>query len=232
MAEDTLIFDEMYTMYRERILRYLSRLVGETEAEDLTQETFLKAGRKLEGFRGDARPLTWLYKIATNTALDRLKSPSFRQLVQIEPAPGPVENASECAPLPGNPSPSHNVERQLIREEMSACIRNVIERLPENYRTIIILSNLEGLKDREIAEVLGERTGAIKIRLHRAREQLRKELSLMCVFYRDEENELACDLKSLSEVSPVRRAPGAEVVFPLSGNFDKKLLLYTGRSRI
>ncbi|HEY3277506.1 MAG TPA: RNA polymerase sigma factor [Syntrophorhabdaceae bacterium] len=202
MAEDALDFGQMYEMYRKRIERYLSRLVGETEAEDLTQETFLKAGKKLEGFRGEAQPLTWLYKIATNTALDRLKSPSFRQLVQIEPAPGPAENASVCAPLPVDASPSPNVERQLIREEMSACIRRVIDRLPENYRTIIVLSNLEGLKDREIADVLGERTGAIKIRLHRAREQLRKELSSTCVFYRDEENELACDLKSLSVGSP------------------------------
>jgi RNA polymerase sigma-70 factor, ECF subfamily len=90
------------------------------------------------------------------------------------------------------------VERQVIREEMNACIRNVIDRLPENHSTIIVPSNLEGLRDSEIADILGQSTGAVKIRLHRARGQLRKELSSSCVFYRDEENEPACDLKLIS----------------------------------
>lgn len=191
-------FDEIYTTYRERILRYLSRLAGEAEAEDLTQETFLKAGKKLDGFRGESGVLTWLYRIATNTALDRLKSPGYRDLVQIRPSAEPPEGASFDIAAPGSPT----VERQVIKEEMNACIRNVIDRLPGSYRTIIVLSNLEGLKDGEIAEVLGQSTSAVKIRLHRARERLRKELSSACVFYRDEENELACDLKSASGDAP------------------------------
>jgi RNA polymerase sigma-70 factor, ECF subfamily len=198
MDEGALNFEEIYTTYRGRILRYLSRLVGGAEAEDLTQETFLKAGKKLESFRGESQLLTWLYRIATNTALDKMRSPSYRELVQILPSTEPVEGASgqtrTTAPL--------TVERQVIREEMSACIRRVIDRLPESYRTIIVLSNLEGLKDGEIAEVLGQSTSAVKIRLHRARERLRIELSSSCVFYRDEENELACDLKSISVDPP------------------------------
>jgi RNA polymerase sigma-70 factor, ECF subfamily len=194
MDEGTLNFEEIYTTYRERILRYLSRYVGEAEAEDLAQETFLKAGKKLESFRGESQLLTWLYRIATNTALDKKRSPSYRELVQILPSTEPIEGASLHVDTTAPPT----VERQVIREEMSACIRRVIDRLPESYRTIIVLSNLEGLKDSEIAEVLDQSTSAVKIRLHRAREQLRKELSSSCVFYRDEENELACDLKSMS----------------------------------
>ena len=198
MGDSELNFDEIYTAYRERILRYLSRLVGEAEAEDLTQETFLKAGRKFADFRGESQILTWLYRIATNAAVDRFRSPTGRELIQIQPSAGPVE---ETLPHVHSPAPP-TVERQAIKEEMNACIRNVIDRLPERYRTVIVLSNLEGLKDAEIADVLGQSTSAVKIRLHRAREQLRKELSSTCVFYRDEENELACDLKSISGDGP------------------------------
>jgi RNA polymerase sigma-70 factor, ECF subfamily len=198
MSGGTLIFDEIYSAYRGRILRYLSRLVGEAEAEDLTQETFLKAGKRLEDFRGESQILTWLYRIATNTALDKLRSPSFRELIQIRPAPGLSEEVTQHIDTTTSPT----VERQIIREEMNTCIRGVIDRLPEHYRTIIVLSNLEGLKDSEIADILGQSTSAVKIRLHRAREQLRKELSSTCVFYRDEENELACDLKLISTDSP------------------------------
>ncbi len=198
MTGNTLIFEDIYTTYRERILRYLSRLVGAHEAEDLTQETFLKAGRRLEDFRKDSHILTWLYRIATNTALDRLRSPAFRNLVQIGPSPDEAEEAAARADGPARPA----IERELIREEMNSCIRGVIDRLPENYRTVIVLSNLEGLKDCEIAEVLGERTGAVKMRLHRARERLRQELSATCVFYRDEENELACDRRLLDTDTP------------------------------
>ncbi len=79
---------------------------------------------------------------------------------------------------------------------MSSCVREVIDRLPDNYRTAIVLSDLEGFKDGEVAEVLGLTLSATKIRLHRARTRLRQELSNCCIFYRNEENELACDRKS------------------------------------
>jgi RNA polymerase sigma-70 factor (ECF subfamily) len=88
------------------------------------------------------------------------------------------------------------VEQQAIREEMSSCVRGVVDRLPDNYRTAIVLSDLEGFKDGEIAEVLGLTLSATKIRLHRARARLKQELSSCCVFYRNEENELACDRKT------------------------------------
>src|SRR5574342_539452 len=69
---------EIYDAFQPRILRYLTRLVGQFEAEDLTQEVFVKAGQALGSFRGESQLSTWIYRIATNAALDRLRSRSFQ----------------------------------------------------------------------------------------------------------------------------------------------------------
>ena len=79
---------------------------------------------------------------------------------------------------------------------MNSCIRNFIENLPENYKSVVILSELEELKNKEIAEILHLTLDTVKIRLHRARAQLQKKLESNCSFYRNEQNELSCDLKN------------------------------------
>lgn len=180
-------FDEIYQTYRPRIVRYLTRLAGETEAEDLAQEVFVKVNRSMDEFRGDSQVLTWIYRIATNAALDRLRKPSLRVIETVEDV--------EKVPLFTGPAP-RTVEQQAIREEMSACVRGVIGRLPEAYRTVILLGDIEGFKDAEIADILGVTLGAAKITLHRARVALKRELSESCVFYHNDENELSCDRKS------------------------------------
>ncbi len=185
MSSD-LRFQDIYETYRTRIVRYLTRLVGEAEAEDLTQEVFVKVSHGLQGFRGESQLLTWIYRIATNTALDRLRSPS---LLTIE-----AEQEVEAGSLLTGQR-SLTVEQQAIRNEMSSCVRQVIDRLPETYRTAIVLGDIEGFKDGEVAEILGLSLPAAKITLHRARTRLRKALSDCCVFYRNEDNELVCDRK-------------------------------------
>ena len=179
-------FEEIYDSNRARILRYLTRLVGAAEAEDLTQDVFVKVSRGLDGFRDESHVVTWIYRIATNTALDRLRSPSFKAIE-------PVEDVELVSLQTGQKSPT--VEQQAIKEEMSSCIRHVVDQLPENYRTTIVLSDMEGFKDSEIADILGLTLPAAKITLHRARARLKKALSNYCVFYRNEENDLACDRK-------------------------------------
>ncbi len=89
-----------------------------------------------------------------------------------------------------------STEVRVIREEMNGCIREIIATLPETYRSVIVLSELEGFKDAEIADIIGLRLQAAKIRLHRARTRLKKELKTACIFYRDERNECACDRKT------------------------------------
>jgi len=196
MKDRHLDFQEIHREFRPRVLRYLARMVGETEAEDLTQEVFAKVAHALRAFRGESSLSTWIYRIATNTALDAMRKPLFRQVVggrkvPFEKIAGAGEADLACT-SEGNPP----LDERVIRGEMNACIREVIDTLPANYRTCIILSDLEELSDAEIAEILGLSLQAAKIRLHRARARLRERLAASCVFYRDERNEVACDRKS------------------------------------
>jgi RNA polymerase sigma-70 factor, ECF subfamily len=190
-------FQQVYDEYRAKIFRYLTRLVGQDEAEDLTQEVFVKVGQSLETFRGESQLSTWIYRIATNAALDRLRRPSVRHGGEkLLPVEAIAEIKADEDIRTGELKPS--TEQRLICDEMNGCIREIIQTLPEQYKSIIVLSELEDLKDGEIAEILGLTLQAAKVRLHRARARLRKELDTACVFYRDEQNELACDRKNPS----------------------------------
>jgi RNA polymerase sigma-70 factor (ECF subfamily) len=202
MTEKGLEFQEVYAAFQPKILRYLARLVDENEAEDLTQETFVKVNLALENFRGESKLSTWIYRIATNTALDRLRSPSFQQaaqklsadLIEIDESPLDDRNAwtGEKTPL---------VEPQIYRKEMGACIQDFIGKLPESYRTVLVLGEMESLSNNEIAEILGLSLGTVKIRLHRARAKLRQELESNCDSYWVEGNEFLPDFKQISRKS-------------------------------
>jgi RNA polymerase sigma-70 factor, ECF subfamily len=189
-ALDACDFDAVYSAFYPRILRYLTRLVGPDEAEDVSQEVFSKISRSLGEFRGDALLSTWIYRIATNAARDRIRSAEYRTslhsastggLCRIEDTPAPEADVS--------------VERQAIRGEMSGCVQSMVSELPEGFRTVLALSDMEGLRNAEIAEVLGVTLETVKIRLHRARTKLRKRMESQCSLYRDRDNTLLCDLK-------------------------------------
>ena len=196
MTEQELEFQQIYRDFHPRILRYLTRMVGENDAEDLAQEVFAKIGKALQAFRGESRLSTWIYRIATNAALDRLRHISSTRNgdAKNESVEGIVENEEDKNVWTGEQAAS--TEQRVIRREMNGCIREIIETLPEGYRSVIVLSELERMKDGEIADILGLSLQAAKVRLHRARTKLKKELSTACVFYRDDRNVLACDRKS------------------------------------
>ncbi len=197
MPESEHDFGRIYAEYQPRIRRYVARLVGEQDAEDLTQTVFLKVSQALKDFRGESSLSTWVYRIATNAAADWMRSPSGRRAVQWVPLDGPCDGdlvdqvSGEHAGLP-------LADQTLIRREMNGCIRQVVEGLPEHYRAVIALSEFDGLKNAEIAGALGLSVDTVKIRLHRARGQLRKALELQCDLYRDERLGLACDAKTYS----------------------------------
>jgi len=198
MDDSELEFQKIYDAFQPKILRYLKRLVGENEAEDLTQEVFIKVGQALENFRGESKLSTWLYRIATNAALDRLRSPSFQRIAQERLSDDSIEKGEEDVDArdvwTGEKKPL--VEQQIIREEMNDCIRGYVEKLPENYRTVLVLSEWEGLRNNEIAEILGITLDTVKIRLHRGKEKLKEELETHCDSYWIEENGFLPDLKS------------------------------------
>lgn len=171
-------FEQVYAEYAPRIRRYLARLAGDHEALDLTQETFVRVHQGLAAFRGDSSLSTWIYRIATNAALDRLRK-----------ATATGAELDDDAVADSSPP----TDEQAARREMSACVQEFVDRLPAGYRSVLVLSDLEELSDREIAEVLGISVEAAKIRLHRARARLRVELERGCVVSRDERDELYCE---------------------------------------
>jgi RNA polymerase sigma-70 factor (ECF subfamily) len=191
-AENKQDFQDIYSNFNEKLRRYLARLVGEAESEDVTQEVFLKVNASLAEFRGDSSLSTWIYRIATNTAIDHNRKSSARLKEQTADGHLPDDSMPEES-MTVDPTPPQ--DRQLIRKEMNDCIKGVVDGLPESYRTVLILSDLEELANNEIAEVLDISLETVKIRLHRARTRLKKELEHHCSFYKDERNELACDRK-------------------------------------
>ena len=188
-------FQQVYDEYQERIFRYLTLMVGKNEAEDLTQEVFVKIGQALETFRGESALSTWIYRIATNAAIDKLRHTLNRlqgdKLLTVESITATKEDENIWT---GETADS--TEQRVIRQEMNGCIREIISTLPEAYRAVIVLSELEGQSDHEIADILGLTLQAVKIRLHRARARLKKELTASCTFYRDDRQEFACDRKT------------------------------------
>jgi RNA polymerase sigma-70 factor, ECF subfamily len=194
MSDRNSNFEMIYAEFQPKVLRYLSGIVGRDEAEDVAQNVFLKVHAGLPDFRGEAALSTWIYRIATNAALDRLRSASFRQAACGSDATEVSSREDALTEAPGE-SPEPRADSVIIRTEMNECIRAYVDALPAKYRMVLTLSDYEGFKDRDIAEILGLSVEAVKIRLHRARLELKKMFEAGCDFYRTESNEFACDRK-------------------------------------
>src|SRR5512135_403010 len=145
-------FENIHSAFRPRIHRYLTRMVGVKEAEDLTQEVFVKVSQGLKTFRGESQLSTWVYRIATNAAIDMKRSPGYRQSAQSTELKESVDIGSKAIEV-GRSTPS--TQEQVERKEMNKCIRDFTDNLPQNYRSVLVLSELEGMKNSEIAEILG-----------------------------------------------------------------------------
>ena len=171
-------FEQVHADFRPQVQRYLARMVGEQEAEDLTQEVFVKINRALGTFRGESKLSTWVYRIATNTALDRLRDPAFkRATADMRPGNESGESTEDVVETMADPL---SLEQQLCRKERYECYRDFIQNLPMNYRMVVALSELEDLAAGEIADILGLSLDVVKIRLHRGRARLLKALKGHC----------------------------------------------------
>ena len=181
MNERVLDFLKIHNEFRPKIQRYLMRLVGEYEAEDLTQDVFIKVNGALDTFRGESQLSTWIYRIATNAALDKLRDPSFKRAVHTESmdCPDTDEIIAEDKNI-WTGEEMLSTEQLLFRKERFECYCDSIETLPLSYRTIMVLSELEDLAANEIADLLGLSLDVVKIRLHRGRKKLLEELKSHC----------------------------------------------------
>jgi RNA polymerase sigma-70 factor (ECF subfamily) len=149
MGTTGLDFNDIYDEFHEKLHRYLERMIGRNDAEDVTQEVFVKIGNGLKDFKGKSSISTWVYRIATNAALDRMKCRSFREdnkTMMLNNISKESEAGNICLE-----EKSLSAERQAIRNEMNECIREFVDRLPTDYKTVIILSEIRDLKNRQIA---------------------------------------------------------------------------------
>ena len=186
-------FNTIYEEFQQKILHYVTRMVGPADAEGVTQETFIKVSRGLDTFKGDSKLSTWIYRIATNTALDRLKSSSHKHAHEEFEPEKDMESETRDA---WTGQKKQRPEAEHIRLEMNECIREFIEKLPPDHKSVMVLSEIEGMKNQEIADVLQISLENVKIRLHRARAGLKEKLKEGCDFYHDDRSELACDRKT------------------------------------
>ena len=167
-AGDADAFGLLVQRYELRILRLVRGMVPVHDASDVAQDAFLKAWRKLPEFDERARFYTWLYRIASNTALDWRKRERYRKHGDL-----PVRPEGEDALPDAGPGPQTSARRR----ELAAAIDRAIDGLPPHYHEIVVLRETDGLSYEEIAEVLGISKGTVESRLFRARERLREVLS-------------------------------------------------------
>lgn len=163
-------FGEFVRLYERRVRALVGRLLDdERDVEEATQDTFVQAWRTLARFRGEAAPFTWLYRIAVNEALQRAR----RKQLDVRPLEDEAA-AGERVPVAPVELPEEAAENIEARRFLAARLRE----LPLELRAPIVLRDVQGWSNREVAEALGLSIPAAKTRIHRARMRLRQELAL------------------------------------------------------
>lgn len=172
-AGDKRAFDVLVSKYQRRLMRLVSRLVHDTaEAEDVVQETFIKAYRALRHFRGDAAFYTWLYRIGINTAKNYLVTQGRRTPTSSETDAEQAESFDDGHRLRDNNTP----ESVLASKQIAATVNAAMDVLPIELRTAIVLREIEGLSYEEISEIMACPIGTVRSRIFRAREVIAEKL--------------------------------------------------------
>ncbi|HVZ85740.1 MAG TPA: sigma-70 family RNA polymerase sigma factor [Polyangia bacterium] len=156
--------EALYHRYKRRVYGLALRIVGPVDAEEVSQEAFIRIFRGLPKFRGDAALSTWIYRLAVNAALSHRTRRGAARLPTEEGTPEVVESQPAEEPTRGDAVLRARLERALVR-------------LPAGYRTVIVLHDVEGLEHEEIASILSCHVGTSKSQLHKARARLREILA-------------------------------------------------------
>ncbi len=169
---DPASFRELVTRYEGKVYRLASRMVRDPQdAEDVLQETFINVYRHLDTFRGDSEFSTWIYRIATNASLMKLRSAKPTLSLDDASDTEAEEFPRELADWSGAP------EEMLLNSEIRAEMDAALAQLPETLRSVFVLRDVQGLSIAETARVLDISVPNVKTRLHRARLALREELA-------------------------------------------------------
>ena len=177
-AGDNDAFEELVRTYSPRLLGLARRIVGNDEdARDVIQDALLSAFRSIDRFEGGARLGTWLHRIVVNTALMKLRRRRRKPEESIEPLLPAFQSDGHFAEKFSSWSEGDGADAALSRIETRQLIRGLIDQLPESFRTVLLLRDIEGLDTEETARLLDTTPNAVKIRLHRARQALRTLLA-------------------------------------------------------
>jgi RNA polymerase sigma-70 factor (ECF subfamily) len=184
--KDFTAFEALLERYEDKVFRLAYRFVrNESDAKEILQDTFLSVWRKLDTFKGDSLFSSWVYRVAANTALMRLRTQRRHPQISTEDLPPgfldglrPDGGGEALAHLP---SPGENwakrPDEQLQSDELRQHIQAAVDALPELYRTVFLIRDVEGLSTEETAEVLNISVPTVKTRLHRARIALREAIA-------------------------------------------------------
>ncbi|MGG0718928.1 RNA polymerase sigma factor SigW [Robertmurraya massiliosenegalensis] len=165
-------YAEIVEIYKDKVFQLCFRMLGNRhEAEDMAQEAFIRAYVNIASFNIDLKFSTWLYRIATNLCIDRIrkKKPDFYLDAEVSGTDG-LTMYSQV------PSDSALPEEEVESIELHETIQREIAKLPEKYRSVIVLKYIEELSLNEISEILDMPLGTVKTRIHRGREALRHQL--------------------------------------------------------
>ena len=166
-------FDLLVSKYQRRLMRLVVRIVHDpAEAEDVVQETFIKAFRALRHFRGDAAFYTWLYRIGINTAKNYLMAQHRRAPV----SPRAAADAAETLGEGDGPRDINTPESMLASKQIAKTVNAAMDALPVDLRTAILLREIEGLSYEEISDIMSCPIGTVRSRIYRAREVIAEKL--------------------------------------------------------
>ncbi len=172
-------FRELFKQYHKRVLRIAYRLCGNIqEAEDVTQEVFLKVFKELNKFRKTASLFTWLYRITINLCLDKRRKRQRREKYRVNTDLNSENILSEKAP---SDEGMQTLDHQIWQDEIQNLLQTALSQIKPKLRTVIVLKDIEGLTYGEVAQVVECSEGTISSRLNRGRKQLKELLSKMGV---------------------------------------------------
>ncbi|AKQ63516.1 RNA polymerase sigma-70 factor, ECF subfamily [Myxococcus hansupus] len=184
---DVSAFEALVDAHRDKVYGLALRMTrSEADAAEITQDTFLSAYQHLRDFRGDAAFGSWVHRIAANHALMRLRHRRVAQAAEQELQGPEFTERGSLAEYPQTDW-SRDAEEKALDAELGSAIQQASDRLPEGYREVFLLKDVEGLSYEQIAEVTGDSIPAIKSRLHRARLALREAID---AFYNRDSREL------------------------------------------
>jgi RNA polymerase sigma-70 factor (ECF subfamily) len=174
LAGEIQLYHELIRPYERSVyVMALSYMKNEADAEDVSQEAFIRAFRKLESFRAESKFSTWLISITINEARTRLRRQALVRMEPLDQHPDEDKGISPALLRDWREIPSEAVERAEVRN----LIRLAVEQLPDIYRQVFLMRDVEELTINETAEALNISIPSVKVRLHRARMRLQKQLA-------------------------------------------------------